>query len=824
MKNTTTITLKPSRILRGGRLAKTACGIVSFAPLVMSGGIIIGASSAQAADECGVLDASGPTILTCPAGSYPNGIKYSPDSDFTTTLILNDENIRMGSDSVLVDLRRTSQTSGDIIIIADSFDEMISEGDIGRGFWILNQGPAGDATITVGSNAGRVQTNGFQAYGALSDIGTGTGNATVAWWGGDFVSFGQESGLVYAFTRGSGATHAEMNGGTADVRGSGEGRIVRGNLDRDVFGSTGVYSFISNGSNSSSATASLNGGSLTILGKNSFGVRARTSGLGSAITTMSGGSIVMSGDGAQGLRSQITNTASTEASIVTMSSGTVLTGGDSSIGAFSSNAGIGNARVSVSGDSVITASGTNSIGVATSGMGYEVLVDDTASVAANLDSGAGIVTNSQLGSTGTITVRATARVSGAQSIIDGAGDAVVRIEDNATVTGDILLQGGSDRLTIANDANIEGVDILDGGIGELVPAMLQNDNNPETDLILTQPLPVDVDVLNFSDWVGTVDGARLVNWEEVFVINGADVTFTDSLEPGTGLANGDMVNGLLFQVDPGSFARFADSFDIAGDVNNFGTLDLSTKNGTPDTILTIAGNYSAASNLLLDVTLNEGGPNNTIADQVVINGNVAGVTTVIVNNTGGAGGATDLNNNGLVDPDEGIAIVRASGATPLDPDTAGVAFANHFVLGGDNTFVSPQTGRRNIAAGAYAYDIYVIGSEASGTNADSTDYVLASQGLQPAAPVYDALPSVLLDLTRVSTLAQRIEGRQMLAGSVDADHPVGAWLRIEGQDVDTTPKSSATGQRWSRKFGPFVKVDRMTRETIRNGKEKDAYA
>ena len=31
-------------------------------------------------------------------------------------------------------------------------------------------------------------------------------------------------------------------------------------------------------------------------------------------------------------------------------------------------------------------------------------------------------------------------------------------------------------------------------------------------------------------------------------------------------------------------------------------------------------------------------------------------------------------------------------------------------------------------------------------------------------------------------------------------------------------------KRWSRKFEPVVKVDRMTRETIRNGKEKDAYA
>jgi hypothetical protein len=31
-------------------------------------------------------------------------------------------------------------------------------------------------------------------------------------------------------------------------------------------------------------------------------------------------------------------------------------------------------------------------------------------------------------------------------------------------------------------------------------------------------------------------------------------------------------------------------------------------------------------------------------------------------------------------------------------------------------------------------------------------------------------------------------------------------------------------ERWSRQFGPSVKVDRMTKETIRNDKEKDAYA
>ena len=34
---------------------------------------------------------------------------------------------------------------------------------------------------------------------------------------------------------------------------------------------------------------------------------------------------------------------------------------------------------------------------------------------------------------------------------------------------------------------------------------------------------------------------------------------------------------------------------------------------------------------------------------------------------------------------------------------------------------------------------------------------------------------------------------------------------------------AANTERWSRQFGPVVKVDRITRETIRNDKEKDAY-
>lgn len=72
------------------------------------------------------------------------------------------------------------------------------------------------------------------------------------------------------------------------------------------------------------------------------------------------------------------------------------------------------------------------------------------------------------------------------------------------------------------------------------------------------------------------------------------------------------------------------------------------------------------------------------------------------------------------------------------------------------------------------------------------DFVLATT-FQPGTPIYEALPSALLGTMRVGTLAQRIEGRQMLIGAVDPQNPYGAWLRIEGERIDATPESSSTG-------------------------------
>jgi hypothetical protein len=65
------------------------------------------------------------------------------------------------------------------------------------------------------------------------------------------------------------------------------------------------------------------------------------------------------------------------------------------------------------------------------------------------------------------------------------------------------------------------------------------------------------------------------------------------------------------------------------------------------------------------------------------------------------------------------------------------------------------------------------------------------------------------------------------ADSIYDDEPE-RWSRKFGPfvKVDRMTKEMIRNgeERWSRKFGPFVKVDRMTKEMIRNGEEKDAYA
>jgi outer membrane autotransporter protein len=213
-----------------------------------------------------------------------------------------------------------------------------------------------------------------------------------------------------------------------------------------------------------------------------------------------------------------------------------------------------------------------------------------------------------------------------------------------------------------------------------------------------------------------------------------------------------------FEVRPGTTLGAMGESQITGNLNNSGTLDLSTFDRTAGTRLTITDDYTANSNLVLDVVL---GGDGSPSDVLVIGGDTSPSTThVTVINAGGNGALTTGN---------GILVIDADPSNTLD-----------------GTFELSQP----VFAGAYEYDLF-DGPLSTSDPVDGNWY-LRTIGFQPGAPVYEALPSTLLNASRVGTLAQRIEGRQILTQAVDADTPTGAWLRVEGSRMELTPARSTT--------------------------------
>jgi fibronectin-binding autotransporter adhesin len=343
-----------------------------------------------------------------------------------------------------------------------------------------------------------------------------------------------------------------------------------------------------------------------------------------------------------------------------------------------------------------------------------------------------------------------------------------------TLNGDAQMGDGADKLTMLGAAAVLG---SNGATLETSPGLADGAAHLDGDRGPGSFTAGERDSLRFRGWTGNIDGAQIANWEEVFVTGNSVVTFDDSITPGTGLENENMTDGLLFQVDAGSKARFAESFAINGNVNNFGTLDLSAPNGSPNTVLTVNGDYNAASDLVLDVEL---GDETSPADVLIITGDTDGTTNVVINNTGGTGAVT---------MGDGIRVVNADPSNML---------AGDFVMGS------------SAIAGAYEYSLF----EGGLANPQDGDWYLRSSGFQPAAPIYEALPSVLLGSMQVGTLAQRIANRQMITRGGDevvsraemttsrlssrdtianTDVSPGAWLRVEGERLDLTPDTSTAG-------------------------------
>ena len=100
------------------------------------------------------------------------------------------------------------------------------------------------------------------------------------------------------------------------------------------------------------------------------------------------------------------------------------------------------------------------------------------------------------------------------------------------------------------------------------------------------------------------------------------------------------------------------------------------------------GVFRTGGELHLDTLLNEGSPANSISDVLVVDStdSSGGSTLLRIANAGGAGGATDINKNGVVDEGEGILVVEVL--------NAGASADDAFALGGP------------VRAGAWTYDLF----------------------------------------------------------------------------------------------------------------------
>jgi outer membrane autotransporter protein len=604
-------------------------------------------------------------------------------------------------------------------------------------------------------DGGTVTTYGNGAHGVVSRIHymANTMTATSRLTGGGIETRGLAAYGLYASTFGVGSSLAQIDGGSLTTH-----------ADRAI----GLFSQARNAHNNASATARLTSGDVRTSGYLAHGAYAQTNGLGATLAEMNGGAITTRGRDAFGLFSVINNLGSDALVTTRISDGDVNTIGGNAHGIAATTTGTGTALISATGGTVM-ASGENSHGAAGISAGGAVEITVDASVTGGRSNAAGIYASSGAG-TSTITVGHNGVLSAYSDRGVVAENGAVTLTNHGTIVGTVHMTDNHDTFTnsspnswnIRNFAatvdptvrNIEAVAVSDFGGG--------TDTYTNTASGTLRLLTVE-DMSGFTP--GTDDDTAPTAHDETgiyFAPGSAEFSIEEAGVEQAHLVNLEIFKhaGLITMADAETGGRGP----VAGDV--FVITGNSIAGGTSGGGLF----FSNGGRLHIDTVLNDGATDETdvlVIDQAAIG---SGATLVSVTNAlPGNGASTDTNGNGVFDANEGILVVQA-----LGEDSPADAFALDGVL----------------IDGAWQYVL---------DQTDGQSWYLQSR-LSPATPVYEALPAILSGLpaaqsglNRVGTLAQRIEGRQMLVRSVDPEHPHGAWIRVEGERSDVTPGRSTTG-------------------------------
>jgi len=353
----------------------------------------------------------------------------------------------------------------------------------------------------------------------------------------------------------------------------------------------------------------------------------------------------------------------------------------------------------------------------------------TTSAAVTGGTGFGINTRTGAGKHGQITLNSGAVVSAesGQAISNDAGDVTVLVNDGATVAGSIVLGDGSDMLVFSDSADFSAVTMFDGG-----------DDADSADGF--------VDTLGFSG-TGTdsLVGATVVNWENVVISNGANLSFSDY----------QLTAGTLTVAGSGVLDASGGDFNLTGNLDNSGTVDL--QDGATGDVLSLSGNHnSAGGNLLVDVDFSTG-----MSDQLVIAGETNGLGTVDINVSDISGGF-------------------AAGGNIMLVDVAGASVANAFTMSSGP-----------LVAGILNYDLEQQGR----------DWYLANSGFNATGAVYESIASNLLQFSSLPSMSQRT--KQRMGGFANSDLVTRSggragsgkqvWVRVSGSVLNSVSTSTTTG-------------------------------
>jgi len=531
----------------------------------------------------------------------------------------------------------SNATGGNLTIDVDNATGVNREGVFG---W--TDAADGDLTIT---------STGTVSGGAdgISATKKGTGNLTVAATNSD----------------GTATVSGDQNGIRAKNTGGGYARIEADTVSGEA--EDGIYG--SNDSDGSSLTIIAHG----VVTGDDTGILAQNSGTeGLTIEATN------NGDGQVTARFDGINAVNQNGGALSIEADNVR--GENEDGIYAKNeAGDGGLAITTTGD---VTGGEDGIEARNDGTGDLTV---TVSGATSGTNGAGITTATAAGATSVITLNEGADVSGATAAIQNtAGDSSVFFNAGAKISGGTLLGDGSDTLTIAANADISAVTLLDGGDGSGDTLTLSGfDGDFGADLTGWEDVTFDAAHINFT---GHEISEAVVSQQIATVSRAAQasVSLADTFEAASNSLTSQQVSGAVVSLKHGTVFRptqadfslagglniDADStFDathggagtvaLTGNLDNGGTITLSD-DAAGDQI-TVSGDLQGAGRLMLDADIRTG-----TGDRVAVDGDVTGTGQISVNalGTDGTPEAITLVTVGGSASADAFALASANATTP----------------------------------------------------------------------------------------------------------------------------------------------------------------